>query len=179
MYSKFNLILIVGLFLMGGCVARTYTIEKPRKDLDVRGNRGYLYGKPSKPAPTPSKKTRKVTVLEIEFGPTKEEEEIKKIPGIKEEEFKEEFEKEPEESLEEIVEEANLEEELEEEGLEEEEVPQKKYKMYTVKKGDTLQKISYKFYGTHHKWKKIFEANRDVLEDPNKVYPGQVLRIPQ
>ncbi|MDD2680209.1 MAG: LysM peptidoglycan-binding domain-containing protein, partial [Candidatus Omnitrophica bacterium] len=50
---------------------------------------------------------------------------------------------------------------------------------YTVGKNDTLQKISKKFYGTTKKWTKIYEANKDVLSGPDKVYPGQELNIPQ
>ncbi|MBI5145188.1 MAG: LysM peptidoglycan-binding domain-containing protein [Candidatus Omnitrophica bacterium] len=49
---------------------------------------------------------------------------------------------------------------------------------YTVQKNDTLQKISQKFYGTTKKWAKIYEANKDTLKGPNKIYPGQVLDIP-
>lgn len=49
---------------------------------------------------------------------------------------------------------------------------------YTIQKGDTLQKISQKFYGTTKKWNKIFEANKDKLKAPNKIYPGQVIDIP-
>ena len=51
--------------------------------------------------------------------------------------------------------------------------------LYVVQKGDTLQKISDKVYGTTKKWKKIFDANRDILEDPNKIKPGQKLVIPE
>jgi nucleoid-associated protein YgaU len=49
---------------------------------------------------------------------------------------------------------------------------------YVVGKNDTLQKISKKFYGTTKKWTKIYEANKDVLKGPDKVYPGQTLNIP-
>ena len=49
---------------------------------------------------------------------------------------------------------------------------------YTVKKGDTLSKISKQFYGDGNAYKKIFDANRDQLKDPDKIQPGQVLRIP-
>ena len=49
---------------------------------------------------------------------------------------------------------------------------------YVVQKGDTLQKISFKFYGTHHKWKKIYDVNKSGLKDPAKLYPGQKLKIP-
>ncbi len=49
---------------------------------------------------------------------------------------------------------------------------------YTVQKGDTLQKISKKFYGTTQNWHKIYKANKDVLKSPNTIRPGQTLRIP-
>ena len=50
--------------------------------------------------------------------------------------------------------------------------------MYTVKSGDTLGKIAKEHYGNAAKYPVIFEANRPLLSDPNKIYPGQVLRIP-
>ncbi|MGQ0849527.1 MAG: peptidoglycan-binding protein LysM [Actinomycetota bacterium] len=50
--------------------------------------------------------------------------------------------------------------------------------MYTVIKGDTLSEIAQRFYGDPMKYPTIFEANRPQLEDPDKIYPGQVLRIP-
>lgn len=49
---------------------------------------------------------------------------------------------------------------------------------YEVKKGDTLWKIAENFYGDGKLYKKIFEANTDILKDPNKIQIGQKLRIP-
>jgi nucleoid-associated protein YgaU len=49
---------------------------------------------------------------------------------------------------------------------------------YTVKPGDTLSKISKEFYGNANQYNKIFEANRDKLSDPDKIKPGQELKIP-
>jgi nucleoid-associated protein YgaU len=49
---------------------------------------------------------------------------------------------------------------------------------YTVQSGDTLSKISKQFYGNANEYTKIFESNRDVLKDPNKISPGQTLKIP-
>jgi len=49
---------------------------------------------------------------------------------------------------------------------------------YTVQPGDTLSKISKDVYGNTSAYMKIFEANRDVLNDPDKIRPGQTLRIP-
>ena len=49
---------------------------------------------------------------------------------------------------------------------------------YTVVKGDTLGKIAKEFYGDAMKYPVIFEANKPMLTHPDKIYPGQVLRIP-
>ena len=49
---------------------------------------------------------------------------------------------------------------------------------YTVVKGDNLSKISKEFYGTPNKYPLIFEANKPMLTHPDKIYPGQMLRIP-
>ena len=49
---------------------------------------------------------------------------------------------------------------------------------YTVQSGDTLSAIAKKHYGDAGKYMAIFEANKPMLSDPNKIYPGQVLRIP-
>ncbi len=49
---------------------------------------------------------------------------------------------------------------------------------YTVVKGDNLSKISKQFYDTPNQYPLIFEANKPMLTHPDKIYPGQVLRIP-
>ena len=49
---------------------------------------------------------------------------------------------------------------------------------YTVKKGDTLSAIAKAQYGNANKYPVIFEANKPMLKDPDRIYPGQVLRIP-
>jgi nucleoid-associated protein YgaU len=49
---------------------------------------------------------------------------------------------------------------------------------YTVKSGDSLSKIAKNELGDGNAWKKIFEANRDVLYDPDKIFPGQTLKLP-
>jgi len=50
---------------------------------------------------------------------------------------------------------------------------------YTVQSGDSLSKISKQFYGNANDYMKIFEANRNVLKDPNKIQAGQELVIPE
>jgi nucleoid-associated protein YgaU len=49
---------------------------------------------------------------------------------------------------------------------------------YTVQKGDTLSHIAQKHYGKASKWHAIFDANRDTIDDPDKIFPGQVLKLP-
>ena len=50
---------------------------------------------------------------------------------------------------------------------------------YTVVQGDTLSKIAKEHYNNAMKYPVIFEANKPMLKDPDKIYPGQVLRIPK
>jgi len=49
---------------------------------------------------------------------------------------------------------------------------------YVVQKGDSLSKIAAEYYGDMSLYPKIFDANRDILDDPDKIKPGQRLRIP-
>ena len=49
---------------------------------------------------------------------------------------------------------------------------------YTVAAGDNLSKIAKRFYGDANKWKRIFEANRDTIKNPDLIQPGQGLKIP-
>lgn len=51
-------------------------------------------------------------------------------------------------------------------------------KTYVVVSGDSLSKIAKREYGNANDWPRIFEANKDILKDPNKIFPGQKLRIP-
>lgn len=57
--------------------------------------------------------------------------------------------------------------------------PAPEAKFHTVVKGDTLSKIAKDFYGNAMKYPVIFEANKPMLLHPDKIYPGQVLRIPE
>jgi len=50
---------------------------------------------------------------------------------------------------------------------------------YTVKAGDTLSKIAKEMYGDANAYMEIFNANKDQLHDPDKIKPGQVLKVPQ
>jgi nucleoid-associated protein YgaU len=55
-------------------------------------------------------------------------------------------------------------------------IDQSAIQTYEVKPGDNLSKIAGKYDGIS--WKDIFEANKDVIKDPDKIFPGQVLKIP-
>jgi nucleoid-associated protein YgaU len=49
---------------------------------------------------------------------------------------------------------------------------------YTVVSGDSLSKIAKKRYGNANRWREIFDANRDQLDNPDLIQPGQVLKLP-
>jgi nucleoid-associated protein YgaU len=51
-------------------------------------------------------------------------------------------------------------------------------KTYIVVKGDSLSKIAKREYGDANKWRTIYEANKDLIKDPDLIYPGQELKVP-
>lgn len=53
-----------------------------------------------------------------------------------------------------------------------------KVEYYVIQSGDSLSKIAKNYYGDAMQYPKIFEANKEVIEDPDKIYPGQKIRIP-
>lgn len=57
--------------------------------------------------------------------------------------------------------------------------PEVETEYYVIEKGDTLWAIASKFLGNGSKYPEIFEANREVIEDPDKIFPGQKIRIPK
>ncbi len=168
MESRLKILLLATVFLLSGCVVRTYQSTRDRVDQDLAGNRGYLKGQiPAgselKERPT----TRSTQVVEIELHPL-----------IK-------FEKKNKPKVSDPVIEPPVTQE-QNKGIIYENIPAMddakaamNFEKYTVQKGDTLQKISDKFYGTTKKWPKIFDANKDIVKGPNKLYPGQVINIPQ
>ncbi|MCF7873806.1 MAG: LysM peptidoglycan-binding domain-containing protein [Candidatus Omnitrophica bacterium] len=165
------LVLLLIIFLAGCMRVRTYTVEKPRKDTDIEGNQGYLVGEAGE-----AKKesqlgtTRKVSVLEFEFGPKSKE----TVTDTKR--TKESFQQE-----------VYQEETYQEEEIMAPQIKTKEYDMasseydyqdYTIKENDTLQKISRKFYGTTKKWELIYQENKDTLKSPDKIYPGTTIKVP-
>jgi len=145
---------------LSGCVARTYNLTRDRIDQDLTpssGNRGYLVGTP--PEAPERRTTRTTRVVEVELGFSK---------------------KLPPRSTVTTTAAAPMEERQEPMMTQEiqSSQPAQAFEKYTVGKNDTLQKISKKFYGTTKNWTKIYEANKDVLRTPDKLYPGQTLNIP-
>lgn len=171
-YSKINLLALAFVFILSGCVVRTYQVTKDRVDQDISGNRGYLQGSVPAEEAKERKTTRTTQVIEIEMrSPIK----FEKAPR------KETAQAEPMEMMEaEEVEETmgNRGYITQSETLAIAEPEMLVTEKYKVQKGDTLQKISKKFYGTTRKWQKIYEMNRGVLKGPNRLYPGQVIEVP-
>jgi|SRR5687768_12127108 nucleoid-associated protein YgaU len=57
--------------------------------------------------------------------------------------------------------------------------PMEKAKTYTVMSGDTLSKIAQREYGDASKWRRIYEANKGEIKNPDLIYPGQTFTIPE
>ena len=173
---------MVGVGFAGCSRIQTKIVEKPRVDQELQGNRGYLKG--SAPAGGPRRATREMVETNVELktwqemNPWRKEKkgaapEVTPAPATTMPAY------EPPPSR----------------GWEQQE-QQEEYNIppvtetpssvsapaggttYTVQKGDTLQKISQKFYGTTKNWYKIYKANKDVLKSPDKIRPGQTITIP-
>lgn len=54
----------------------------------------------------------------------------------------------------------------------------KQGRTHTVAKGESLSKIAKKYYGDARQWPKIFEANKDTIKNPDLIFPGQVIKVP-
>jgi nucleoid-associated protein YgaU len=162
---KFLVVWLIFSFFISGCVVRTYRVTKDRVDQELKGNLGYLKGSP-KETPSIQKTKRTIQQVEIELYPP-----IRFKKMITQEKDLSSQDKELEGNLGYIVRKSSP--------LENKEIPKvTTIEKYTVQNGDTLQKISEKFYGTRRLWMKIYEANKDKLSDPNKIYPGQIIDIP-
>jgi LysM repeat protein len=167
--SAFSILILGCVLMLSGCVVRTYEVTKDRVDQDLSaGNRGYLMGQPPAGGAEPQerKMTRETHVVEIELGSPIKFEKLKKGKSAKAKEA----------AAEEVS--GDNEYVSGSAAVPERSVTAGKFEKYTVRKADTLQKISQKFYGTTKKWAKIYDANSDVLKGPNKIYPGQTLNIP-
>ncbi|MDP2906226.1 MAG: LysM peptidoglycan-binding domain-containing protein [Candidatus Omnitrophota bacterium] len=164
--------------LLSGCVVRTYSLTRDRVDQDLSdstGNRGYLMGSaPVGEVEAERPTTRTTQVVEIELhSPIKFDRMGKK--GNKK--VSETTDAQLSTDLTSTADDSSA--------FTTSGGSQSTYvssdvssQQYTVQEGDTLQKISSKFYGTTKKWMKIFDANKNKLKTPDRVRPGQVLDIP-
>ena len=203
-----NLILcciLLTVFIMSGCVIRTYTTEMDRVDQEIYGNRGVIMGTPPAVEDREQvRKTRTIYNVEVEVpsaykAPTEEKTKNKDKDlygnrGYMQGSMAPEKEIYMSESGKGQVSIARL-----SGGLGSARMPQIVYsepssntgteaissgsgnqkQYYVVQKGDTLQKISEKFFGTTQKWKSVYDANKHVLKSPDRIRPGQKLVIPK
>lgn len=162
------LIISIGMLMalgLTGCF-KTHTYQAERKDQQLSGNRGVLVGQP--PADTrTATPTRTMVETDIELQTTNE-----MVKNLKSKKAKSSSMKTSADADEDLIysknEEANI-----------KNIPLDSFETYTVKKNDTLQKISLHFYGTTKNWMKIYKANTDKLKNPDKLIPGKVIRIPK
>ena len=145
-----------GLLVLGGCRAATKVTEVPRVDLELTGgNRGYLVGSP--PPPAEWKTTRQVVDTTVE------------VPSF----YNPKHETAPV-TLGELAPPGGRvpEEEASNAG---------RYDTYVVQNGESLWSIAAKpeIYGKATMWRRIFDANRELLRKPDRVRPGMTLKIPR
>lgn len=181
MRRSFLLILCALLTVsLTGCI-KTYTYEAKRVDQDLsHGNRGVIMGDEDV-ATAERKSTRTMIGIDVELPAGEDYKGRREV--VKERPLPEKKIAAAEEEV--IIEKPERFVGEEVQGFEDEQwvkgsagTPAAEGTTYKVEKGDTLQKISRKFYGTTKKWPEIYEANKDALKHPSKIYPGQVIRIP-
>lgn len=160
----------------GGIETRAYIDNRDRVDQNMQGgNYGYISGTPK--APDRSKFSTKRQVYTLEFT---------KDPGVTPDDFRKPVPPAQPVRLD-IPERSERAQPREPEGVSlprfddasEPAATTGGTTEYVVERGDTLQKISKKFYGGYSKWNKIYEANKDIIPNPNRIKPGLTIRIPQ
>lgn len=167
-----------------GIRARSYFMDKERVDQEMKGgNFGYLRGTPVPEDRKHFKKTRKIYVLEITKDVDEPEEvKAKAVPAARPAPSQKQPTAASQRPLPDWAKPIPI------PSFKEEKVPEKKavrtsaggetFVVYTVQKEDTLQKISKKFYDSYSKWPKIYEENKEVIKNPNKIKPGIELKVP-
>ncbi len=155
----------------GGVETRAYIADKERVDQNMQGgNYGYINGTPKAPDRSNVSKTRQVYTLEFTKNPDVTPDDLRKpVPPAAPVTIN---------VPDRVSQSAAPEPAPMETHVSSEAAAPEGSKEYVVQKGDTLQKISKKFYDTYKKWNKIYEANKDILPNPNKIKPGITIRIP-
>lgn len=165
--------------ILVGCASsrvtrRFYVEERPRPDLEITGNAGYVYGQPQE-VKRPPKTTRKFYVVEFSLAPPEKEKVAPAETQGKEtspqrrsvpEEPTGKFKTYPGTNI--VI----------PAGKDQAGGPRGGTVTYTVQKDDTLQSISMRYYKTTREWVKIYKANKEKIADPDRIHPGLVLTIP-
>jgi nucleoid-associated protein YgaU len=165
-----KLLLCIGLVvLLSGCVLRAYTETKQRVDQNLTtGNQGYLMGNPPLLDENARRQTRKTYVAEVEMAsPKSTETKVAAAPVA------EKFTTTTTTGNQGYMERST------EIQAEESKPVEPTMVQYTVKKGDTLQKISKHFFGTTKRWHKIYQLNESTIKNPDRIKAGMVLDIPK
>lgn len=172
MHKKMIVLALCGfaLFLISGCMVRTYPVVKERVDQDLTwGNRGFLVGEPGA-VEEPRRTTRRIQKVEVELYPIRVEKDPPQDPKPRVEPamIKAPVSRAPAPAVPEI----------ETVVISPPATKAVVMQQYTIKDGDTLQKVSQKFYGTTRRWQEIYEVNRDILKSPDSIFVGQVIQVP-
>jgi hypothetical protein len=202
MKVRANLLLVLLLMVVCGCI-KTKTKEITMPDQELKGNRGYIQGTPPALKEETRVKKKKIIEFEVEVPPIFEKSRKRVVedkdiwgnqgyiykrgkkmkyiyigpPEEEEIELEEEKIKEPELEEEEYM---DLEErsEVEEGALEIPPDVEVRYVEYRVSEGENLWMIAKKVYGDPTKWILIYEHNKEVIDDPQTIRPGTLLKIP-
>lgn len=184
-FKIFSMLAVVALIT--GCASskkysiRSYIQDKERIDQDIAGNVGNWENAPKAVEPVDRKETRKIYVLEI----NKEPEEGPYDDKL----FKLESSNEPAKDATYVVDNSPQQAQAQAKMPPKITLPPPRklepavasgqYVEYRVEKDDTLQKISKKFYNSYSKWPKIYDANKEVIKNPDFLQPGITIIIPQ
>jgi len=197
--------LLLTAFFVSGCVTRVTPYEADRVDQEMKGNRGVVRGRAAPATETDRKKTKTMYNIEVELssrhddtvserkdsdvtgnqgymvrkGVSKDRQAVSApksknastLKGFGAPRTPQVVYQKPTASEGKYKKEKGSGAIVEKEGM--------GPRVYVVEKGDTLQKISKKMYGTTKKWKRIYDANKGILKSPDMIKAGQELVIPE
>jgi len=184
-----GLSVIFMIMFMTGCAStkdievRGYVDVRDRLDQGMEeGNVGYISGTPQPEDRGDIRKTRKVYVLEVSKEADGDEEAVM-VEGADAEagqelDTSEEYDEEEPELMLPPKESRVMEEDSPTDHPYQPDAASPATVSYTIQKDDTMQKISKKFYDSYSKWPRIYDANRDVIGNPDTIQPGTVIQIP-